>query len=177
MHDYVLSKLISGLPGLSNRELRHLATLLRDPNISSSVARVVDEIIRLRDMEKHLSQGDLSDVPASHHGSGSRDALKLLAESPAETTHEVFERILLDKTAFPSTHDVVEVLNRAFGVSFAYKDFKRSGRRPLINKAWKTLLDRPRRARISALRRLLNAARPSEASEYRELFTTLTRDG
>ncbi len=174
--NYVLNKLVLALAELSDHDLRELSSLLRHPDVSTSIACIIDETIHLREMERRISQSGSSISASEATGEAPSRTGTLGQDKGQQSIRDVFHRTLSDKGAFPSTRDVVDAINDVLGETFKYQDFKRNGRRPLIRKAWRVLETRSRRSRVSAIRRLMRAVPSPEAKEYRDLFRMLTRN-
>lgn len=170
--DYVVDKLISGMGRLSDRELRNLADLFKQGNTAQVFAEVIENTIRLRRMERERHNREYSDE--MHIDGRSRERERAFANEPAR---ERFFAFLNERSLFPSTRDVVEVLNDVFELELCYEDYRKRGRRDMIRKAWHHFEGMEFRKRRRVLRVLSgrSAQSPHLSEGYHELFRILSQ--
>ena len=170
--EYVVEKLISALPRLSDQELRALSDLFSYGDVAYIFRVVVEQLIQMRNIERERYRDA---VHAEERPPGRRSRPKRLdASEPAEAR---FIALLNDRTLFPSTRDVVDVLNDIFGLGFRYEDHQKQGRRDLIQKGWNHLQRMPVNERRRVLRVLSqrDQSRVGASEGYRELFRILSQ--
>ena len=179
-----VTTLLKAVSELNVSELRELLSLLKRADFHEAMKDIVENAIRLRRSERvHRSR---------------RSKLQELPEQPEEDTRlhyqslplihsdelaydqlkEYFCEILGDRTRFPSTKDVIKEIGNQLNIHLSYKDFRKRGRRDLIERSWSGLKRFPRQEQISRLRSFFshNVRGDSEASGYKELFRILTRN-
>lgn len=171
-NDYVVDKLISGMGRLSDRELRDLAKLFYQGDVAQVFAKVVEHTIELRRMERKRHTKEHSNEMYYERNFGGRK--HAIASEPAR---EKFFAFLNERSMFPSTRDVIEVLNDVFEFEFRYEDYRRQGRRGLIQKAWHRFQGMEFRKRRQAIRALSQRSdqSPYLSEGYHELFRILSQ--
>ena len=170
--EHVINKLVANLGRLSDQELRELSELFQQGDVARAFAEVVEKIIYLRRAEHQRS---MNAIPIET--SVSRKAVGDQPIRPSEPAKGRFFAILNDRTLFPTTRDVVEILNSVFGLELRYKNYRRHGRRDLIQKCWRHLEKMPSFDRRRVLQSLSSKdANSSFRSEgYHELFRILSQ--
>lgn len=170
--EYVIHKLISSLSRLSDGELHDLADLLHRDDVGDAFERIVQNTIQLRRAERsrrsRATHGETHFVGASERKQPVR---------ASEHPRDKFFAFLNDRRLFPSTRDVVQVLNDAFELSFRYEDYRKRGRRDLIQKCWRQFEDMPLTERRKVLRLLSRRTphHPFSSEGYHELFRILSQ--
>jgi hypothetical protein len=178
-----LAKLLNALQGLSSEDLSALESLLRSPSARESFWRMLRELLHLR---REAASHSLFDLPPGEKispwssvetgGSGTQDRAAAL-QGPQENWHQAFVRILSDKSSFPSTRDVVDELNRSFGLALPYERYRKRGRRELLQSAWTEVIhSRDRKKRATQLRTFFARSPDGIPGDvgYAELFRILT---
>jgi hypothetical protein len=181
--NHVDNKLIASIHGFSDGDLLQLAEILEHPAESTSLQRMIREILALRKTERKAGK-EKSDIHVV------KDDAELVADSnPAiqlprfeafigsdENLKNMLFDILQDRGLFASTHDVIEAINSFFDCDLDYEGFRRRGRRDAIRRCWTQLLNLPKKERSELLRRFFEAIYGQEGDRriYRELFKLLT---
>ena len=183
--EYVVDKLVAALAGMSDLDLRLLASLLAERSVRTSLSTLLDRMIALRKAENEsrrrrraTRQATLpygsdevqnSVRPPAQHGRSQAQASEL---------RSVFFGLLQDRDRYPSTRDVLDAMNTSFGMSLEYEKFKRRGRKDAITYCWSRLSDLGEVRRLRLLKRFLSgvATGPSEKDEYGHLFRILAKN-
>ncbi len=170
--EYVIEKLVSALHRLSNEELHALSELLRYSDIAYTFGEVVDRMIRLRELE--LERLPESRVPKEEIPRRFSRVRRMGVTEPIEAR---FFDLLNNRRLFPTTKDVVDVLNDVFNLGFRYEDHLKHGRRDLIHRCWNHLQAMPVNERRRVLRALSerNQSQAPGSEGYHELFRILSQ--
>ena len=118
-----LDTFIKALSDLSNRELKELRAILSRRDAAELLAQMLDSIIKLRSVGENVNSPNRSsaaDIVRSQDISSSVDSNL----SNHFFSEEFIERILGDKKYLPTTKDVVEAVNRCFGLDEDYEKVK-----------------------------------------------------
>jgi hypothetical protein len=171
-NEYVIEKLISSLSHLSDRELHDLANLFYQRHVAEAFAQIVEKTVYLREAERHKRMpGAPYEIRIVERREGRGPVRR------SEPARERFFAILNDRDLFPSTRDVVEVLNDVFELGFRYEDYRKRGRKDLIEKCWRHFEGMPlteRRNVLSVLSRR-STDDPFRSEGYHELFRILSQ--
>ncbi len=170
--EYVIEKLLSSLSRLSDKELHQLADLFCQSDVAETFGKIVENILYLRQLDR--SSRKRSTPEKEHIVRNIKGKRSVLANYPAKKNFFTF---LNDRTLFPSTQNVIDVLNNVFELGFRYEDYKRHGRRDLIQKCWNNFERMPLEQRRKALRSLFqrSANEPFKLEGYNELFRILSQ--
>jgi hypothetical protein len=170
--EYVIEKLVSALRRLSDEELYALSQLLRYSDVAHIFGEIVDRMIRLRGIERERR-------PESRvlEGQNSRKPSRASRMGVTEPVEARFFNLLNDRQLFPSTKDVVDVLNDVFNLGLRYEDYVKHGRRDLIQRCWNHLQAMPVNERRRLLRVLSERGESQSAGSegYHELFRILSQ--
>ena len=171
-NDHVIEKLVHGLSRLSERELRRLVELFYRHDVAEAFREVVERMIVLRQAEEERRKS--SALGRSRNRHPLKRGVDVSSEEPLK---QEFLIVLHDRDIFPSTKDVVDVVNDVFGLGLRYEDFRRRGRRDLIQRCWHHFQGMPVDERRRILRTLSRRSKaPSASSEgYHELFRILSQ--
>ena len=171
-NEYVINKLVSNLGRLSDQELQELSNLFYEGDVAKAFAEVVEKIIYLRRAERQRSKKFFS-TEANIPQRAERDR----HISSGEPARDKFFVILNDRSLFPATRDVVEVLNNVFGLELQYENYRKRGRRDLIKKCWHHFEKMPidKRRRVIQLLSNRSAHGTFRSEGYHELFRILSQ--
>lgn len=183
--EYVLNKLVDALNDLPDEDLVSLAALLRQPAADKTLAMLIENTLALREAERrsrtvsrkmpisperHKAQllGGNSKIISSHQRQ--IGSLKDVAGSLA--------KLLQDRNLFPSTKDVINAINGAFDLKINYEEFRKRGRRDLIQRCLSYVSELRESKQIDRLESFLKQIPQSrlEMDQYRSLFRILTRN-
>jgi len=170
--EYVIEKLVSAMSHLSDQDLSSLAELFRCEDVAQVFREVVERMIHLRRIEQERrGESSLREEQASRSRARAR---RMGATEPAEVK---FLALLDNRTLFPSTRDVIDVLNDIFDLGLRYDDYQKEGRRDLIQRCWRHFQRMPLTERRRVLRALSQRSEgPSSTAEgYHELFRILSQ--
>jgi hypothetical protein len=183
--EFVLEKLIDLLGELSDADLINLGALLRQPDVHLILAKLIESTLALREAERRSRK--------LGHGKLIRDEI-LQEDSPTGTARIIDNdvrqkgslkeavryvgQLLADRNLFPSTKDVVTAINAAFDLKMRYEEFRKRGRRDLIER-WLTYVGRMPESeqwhRFEAFVKQMPANR-FDTDQYRNLFRILTKN-
>ena len=170
--EYVINNLVASLGRLSDQDLRDLSNLFYDGDVAKAFAEVVEKMIYLRQAERQRSKKFFStEASVPRRAEGDRHT------RPIEPARVRFFAILSDRSLFPATRDVVEVLNNVFGLGLQYENYRKRGRRDLILKCWRHLEKMPLSDRRSVLQSLSSRSEHGSfrSEGYHELFRILSK--
>lgn len=179
----VLTKLVSALNNLSDDDLHQLTALLAQPKANKALVKLIESTLALRYAERK-SKSEIRKpsytVRRKDREIGSNDANLVhnrLSVRSMDELKNTFVTFLEDRNLFPSTRDVVDVVNKALHRGIAYEDFRKRGRKDLIRKCWTYLTTLPRKRQIEMLKTLFYSIpkEPEGIKPYRELFKILAR--
>jgi len=170
--DYVIHKLISSLSRLSDRELHELADLFHRPDVGEVFGRIVEKTIYLRHVERNMRKRITHRETRSMVTNDQKQWI-----GAKKHTKDKFFAFLNDRSLFPSTRDVINVLNYAFQANFTYEEYRKRGRRDLIQKCWSKFenMSLIYRRRVLKLLSRRTVDHPHSSEGYHELFKILSQ--
>ena len=170
--EYVIEKLLSSLSRLSDKELHQLADLFCQSDVAETFGKIVENILYLRQLERGSRKRSMPEK--MHIVRNIKGKRSVRAGDPVK---EKFFAFLNDRTLFPSTRDVVEVLNDVFKLGFRYEDYRKQGRKDLIQKCWRNFECMPLTQRRKVLRSLFQRSTNDtfQSEGYEELFRILSQ--
>lgn len=179
---YVLIKLVGALNTLSDSDLSRLAVLLKQPKVNEALVKLIENTLELR-MAERTSRPDKRYEDASEvteeQRTIERNSIGLRGDQvgvqAVEDVQSAFVTLLQDRSLFPSTKDVVDAVNRVFQWGIDYEEFRKRGRRDLINKYLHRLSLYPDNRRIKLLKSFFYevSQKAVKVDKYSELFKIL----
>ena len=183
---YILKKLISALNSFSDHELQQLATLFKEPAVNEAIVKVIEGTLALRNVKRK------SKIITTIKSSARTEVKRETPEKNNVTASEIkigthyknqieqkFAALLANKNLFPSTKDVVNVVNTSFHWRINYIDFYKRGRRDLIQKCIRklsTYSEREQRKMIKSFLECVKEQPGEKDQQYRILFKILAGD-
>ena len=182
---YILSKLTNALNSFSDGDLRQLAALFSQPKVGEALVKLIDSTLALREAERK-SKKRAQEITI-HEAKPEKEAFRRKDQPIANSRRknnamselrDNFVTVLNDRTLFPSTKDVVEVVNETLDCGVRYETFYRRGRAALINKCIHHLDTFPKQQQLNMLKSFFSKIedRPSGMEQYQRLFRLLTGD-
>lgn len=173
---YIINKLFLALSDLTDNDLRRLLSILRRNDAITELAKVVESILSLRRIERpdavRWQEGQDAESSLAGEGPSEKSGDN---ESPNGRSFDELERaiqtLLDNRQAFPTTKDVVDVVNSEFQCGIDYDSYRKRGRRDVIKRCRADLQLLPKRKQISLMKAFFQ--KHAEMDKYARLFKIL----
>jgi hypothetical protein len=174
--DMVIDRLLLALGRMSDHDLALLRRIFDDPSAKELLRASITNILGLRERERSIRTQSNGSRNVPRQSEIPTRGIQKDNVSASQIRNTVI-RILFDKSAFPSTRDVLEAVNHAFGFNFSYEEYQKRGRRDLVQNCWSKIDQMSEIERGRKLKDFLDfvVSDVSQPDEYKKLFRILTR--
>jgi len=181
---FLLTKVVDALNWFSDSDLYQLADLLNKPQSTKSLVKIIEKKLALRQTER-IRKSELNKISTSKYRR-EKEAINRkritahddqLSVASMQDILNAFVSSLEDKKIFPSTKDVVNMVNKTFHWEINYEDFRKRGRKAVINKCLSNLAFLPKQKQIRMLGAFfydISFRRMGLKDQYLELFKILS---
>jgi hypothetical protein len=179
---YVLNKLAEALTNLSDKDLHKLAAIVKHPAAVVELGNLIESILALRKTERNIisstekrKESKISAGETRAYGTESNIKNDRFYIRSVEDVKKVFKTLLENRNFFPGTKDVVEAVNSEFQCGINYSDYRKRGRKDVIQTCLSHLANFPERKQISLIKSFFGKVyqKHGELDQYRNFFRIL----
>jgi len=180
MIDYksTLSKFVSALHDLSVSEMENLMSMMRNVNKRNALIKMMKGVLEVRRTKSNYNSDD-DRMNESSQNQYQRYHVNNRRNIAEEELRELFFNHFNERNRYPSTFDVVNILNNAFSCGINYDKYRKRGRRDAIKYCWSYINKLPNSEKIKVLKNYFQSIPQAHEGykDYLKLFKMLTSRG